>query len=64
MKGGAHGYDNQDPEMLALFVASGTGLEGDIGIVDNIEVYPLLMRLIGVAPLPSDATGELAKRLR
>lgn len=64
VKGGAHGYDNQDPEMLALFVASGTGLEGDIGIVDNIEVYPLLMRLIGVAPLPSDATGELAKRLR
>jgi len=62
--GGAHGYDNADPEMLALFVASGTGLKGDIGTVDNIEVYPLLMRLIGVAPLPSDATGLLAKRLR
>jgi predicted AlkP superfamily pyrophosphatase or phosphodiesterase len=61
--GGAHGYDNADPEMLALFVASGTGLKGDIGIVDNIEVYPLLMRLIGVAPLPGDATGVLAKRL-
>ena len=63
VKGGAHGYDNQDPEMLALFVASGTGLKGDVGIVDNIEVYPLLLRLIGVAPLPSDATGELARRL-
>lgn len=63
VKGGAHGYDNQDPDMLALFVASGTGLKGDIGIVDNIEVYPLLMTLIGVAPLPSDAAGILAKRL-
>ncbi|MBO9697449.1 MAG: alkaline phosphatase family protein [Sphingopyxis sp.] len=63
VRGGAHGYDNQDPEMLALFVASGTSLKGDIGIVDNIEVYPLLMRLIGVAPLPSDATGVLVKRL-
>ncbi|WP_260582749.1 nucleotide pyrophosphatase/phosphodiesterase family protein [Sphingopyxis sp. PET50] len=61
--GGAHGYDNQDPEMLALFVASGTGLTGDVGIVDNIEVYPLLMALIGVAPLASDATGVLVKRL-
>ena len=49
--------------MLALFVASGAGLSGDVGIVDNIEVYPLLMRLIGVAPLPSDATGLLAGRL-
>lgn len=64
VSGGAHGYDNQDPEMLALFVASGTGLKGDIGIVDNIEVYPLLMRLIGVAPLPGDATGVLAGHLR
>lgn len=63
VRGGAHGYDNQDPEMLALFVASGTGLKGDVGVVDNIEVYPLLMRLLGVAPLPGDATGELAKRL-
>lgn len=62
VRGGAHGYDNQDPEMLALFVASGTGLKGDIGIVDNIEVYPLLMSLIGVAPLPGDATGVLVKR--
>lgn len=61
--GGAHGYDNQDPEMLALFVAHGTGLSGDVGIVDNVEVYPLLMRLIGVAALPSDAVGVLARRL-
>ncbi|KGB53745.1 alkaline phosphatase family protein [Sphingopyxis sp. SE2] len=63
VKGGAHGYDNQDPQMLALFVASGTGLKGDVGTIDNIEVYPLLMLLLGVAPLPGDATGELAKRL-
>lgn len=63
VKGGAHGYDNQDPEMLALFVASGTGMKGDVGIVDNIEVYPLLMRLLGISPLPGDATGELAERL-
>ena len=63
VKGGAHGYDNQDPQMLALFIAAGTNLRGDVGIVDNIEVYPLLMKLLGVAPLPSDATGVLAKRL-
>ena len=61
--GGAHGYDNQDPDMLALFVAANTGLKGDIGIVDNIEVYPLLMRLIGVKPLPSDVRGTLLESL-
>lgn len=64
VRGGAHGYDNDDPQMLALFIASGTGLKGDVGTVDNIEVYPLLMRMLGVAPLPGDATGALVKRLR
>lgn len=61
--GGAHGYDNHDPKMLALLIAHGAGLSGDIGTVDNVEVYPLLMRLIGVPALKSDASGTLAKRL-
>ncbi|WP_439567437.1 alkaline phosphatase family protein [Sphingopyxis sp.] len=61
--GGAHGYDNSDPEMLALFIAHNGGLTGDVGTVDNIEVYPLLMRLIGVAPLASDATGVFVAKL-
>src|SRR3546814_11296170 len=60
--GGSHGYDNKDPEMLALFVASNAGLTGDVGIIDNIEVYPLFLRLIGVVPLANDATGVLLKR--
>lgn len=64
VKGGAHGYDNRDPEMLALFIAHGSGLSGDVGTVDNIEVYPLLMALLGVPPLASDATGVLADQRR
>lgn len=64
VKGGAHGYDNRDPEMLALFIAHGSGLSGDVGTVDNIEVYPLLMALLGVPPLASDAVGVLAQRRR
>ncbi|MDZ3831334.1 MAG: ectonucleotide pyrophosphatase/phosphodiesterase [Sphingopyxis sp.] len=64
VRGGAHGYDNADPAMLALFVAHGTGLSGDVGILDNVEVYPLLMALIGVSPLAGDAQGVLADRLR
>lgn len=59
--GGSHGYDNMDPDMLALFIAYGTHLRGDIGTVDNIETYPLVARMIGVTPLPSDAADLLAK---
>jgi hypothetical protein len=25
---------------------------------DNVDVYPLLARLVGVAPLPSDANAD------
>ena len=38
-------------------------LRGDVGLVDNIEVYPLLMRLIGLKPLPNDARGALLESL-
>src|SRR3546814_5314194 len=64
--GGAHGYDYQDPEMLALFVAANAGLTGDVGTVANIEVHPLLMTLIGVAPLPrsEEHTTELQSLMR
>jgi predicted AlkP superfamily pyrophosphatase or phosphodiesterase len=65
--GGAHGYDNQSPEMNAIFIASGPGIAkgAALPMFDNIHVYPLLARLVGVAPLPSDGdTAILAPALR
>lgn len=62
--GGAHGYDNDDPQMLALFAASGPHITGDApGTFDNVDVYPLLARLIGITPLPSDGDNALADAL-
>lgn len=54
--GGAHGYDNLDPNMLALFIASGPDIAPDtrLDTFDNVHVYPLLARLAGVEALPSD----------
>ena len=57
---GAHGFDPFDPLMNALFVAHGPAFRK--GVVqpafDNVDVYPLLAALIGVAPQPND--GHLA----
>lgn len=57
---GAHGFDPFDPLMNALFVAYGPAFRR--GAVqpafDNVDVYPLLAALIGVAPQPND--GRLA----
>ena len=54
--GGAHGYDPAADEMLALFVAAGPAFRAGTTLptFDNVHVYPLLARLIGIAPQPSD----------
>lgn len=65
--GGAHGYDNAAPEMAALFIANGPAFRTGINVpsFDNVDVYPLLARLIGVTPHPSDGNpATLAAALR
>ena len=49
---GNHGYDNQAPEMCALFIASGPAFRRGVRLVafDNVDIYPLLRRLIGLPP--------------
>lgn len=60
VKGGAHGYDHQAPDMRATFIASGPAFKNGVVLppFDNVDVYPLLMQLIGVKPLPSDGRLE------
>ena len=57
---GDHGYDNMSPEMAAIFIAGGPAFRRGVVLkpFDNVDVYPLLARLIGVAPQPND--GNLA----
>ncbi|TXC68839.1 alkaline phosphatase family protein [Sphingorhabdus soli] len=59
---GDHGFDPDDPDMAALFIAAGPGIAKAklAKRYDIVEVYPLVARLVGVAPLASDATGALA----
>jgi predicted AlkP superfamily pyrophosphatase or phosphodiesterase len=47
---GSHGYVGTDPEMLALFVASGRGIRPGVtlGVVDAVDVAPTAARLLGV----------------
>jgi len=55
---GSHGYDNQAPEMLALFIASGPDISpaGKLETFDNVDVYALLRDLLHLPPKP-DADG-------
>ncbi|MBN8480506.1 MAG: alkaline phosphatase family protein [Xanthomonadales bacterium] len=57
---GEHGYDIDDPQMRAIFVGRGPGLrrKAVIAPFDNVDVYPLLARLLGITPEPGD--GDLS----
>ncbi len=55
---GEHGYDNDSPKMRALFVAHGPSFKQNVTVpvFDNINVYALLTKLIGVKPLRNEGT--------
>jgi predicted AlkP superfamily pyrophosphatase or phosphodiesterase len=63
LKGGAHGYDNAAPDMAATFIAAGPAFRAGVVLpaFDNVDVYPLLMRLLNLEPLHSD--GDIAPLL-
>ena len=58
--GGAHGYDPAAAEMAALFIANGPAFRRGVRLptFDNVDVYPLLARLLSVRPEPGD--GDLS----
>lgn len=50
-KAGVHGYDNQEPSMRALFIASGPAFKRNYTAVpfENVDLYPLLSHVVGLA---------------
>ena len=62
--GGMHGYDPAAPDMAATFVAAGPAFKAGAVVpdFDNVDVYPLVMRLLGLTPLQSDGNDALARR--
>jgi len=48
-EGGAHGYINTDPDMDAIFIASGYNIRhASLGAIKNLEVAPILAALLEV----------------
>jgi len=53
---GEHGYDSNGPKMQALFVTHGPSFKQHltVPVFDNINVYLLLTKLLGIAPLHNE----------
>ena len=53
---GAHGYEPDSPTMQAVFLAHGPSFARgrQLPAFDNVDLYPLLARLLGLQPQPND----------
>lgn len=60
---GEHGFAPEDPGMRAVFTAIGPSFRAGTRLpaFDNVDVYPLLARLLGIAPAAND--GDIAPLL-
>lgn len=61
-----HGFDNQAPEMRALFIAHGPDFHRGAAHADfdNVDLYPLMMKLLDLPPEPNDGhLGDVADML-
>ena len=53
---GTHGYDPAEPDMRAIFIAHGADFRPGqvLPAFDNVDVYPLLTRLLGIPAAAND----------
>ncbi|WP_306003923.1 ectonucleotide pyrophosphatase/phosphodiesterase [Brevundimonas sp. C43] len=58
--GGAHGYDNQAPEMAAIFIAHGPGVVAGRRLIDldSVDVQPFLARMLGITAPAGDGRAQ------
>lgn len=62
-RGGSHGYDPALPSMRAMFIAHGPAFRSGtvLPAFDNVDVYPLLTRLIGIPEAANDGDFDNIK---
>jgi predicted AlkP superfamily pyrophosphatase or phosphodiesterase len=61
---GQHGFDPTLDQMGAVFVAWGPSFKtgATIDVLDNVDVYPLAMKLLGLPPQPNDGDPDFAAK--
>ncbi|MEK6324159.1 MAG: ectonucleotide pyrophosphatase/phosphodiesterase [Acidobacteriota bacterium] len=59
---GGHGYDNELPSMRAIFIAHGSAFKKGsiIEPFENIHLYNVMTRILGLTPAPNDGNDSVA----
>ena len=56
IRGGAHGYDNSNPDMHSIFYAAGPAFKKNYRFneLKNVDVYNLVCKILKLTPAPND----------
>lgn len=59
---GGHGYDNELPSMRAIFIGHGSAFKKGAVIepFENVQVYNVMTRILGLKPAPNDGNDSVA----
>lgn len=65
IRGGAHGYDNADSDMFAIFYAYGPAFKKNYLFheLNNTDIYGMICRIMGLNPAPNDGNPENYRKL-
>lgn len=60
LKGGAHGYDNMNSDMFAIFYAAGPAFKEDYEFneLNNTDIYNLICRILDITPAINDGDTQ------
>jgi len=67
LRGGAHGYDNSNSDMFAIFYAAGPSFKKNYKFkeLNNIDIYNLICRILNISPAKNDGDpGHIKGMLR
>ncbi|MCU0407957.1 MAG: ectonucleotide pyrophosphatase/phosphodiesterase [Bacteroidales bacterium] len=65
IRGGAHGYDNFNPDLFSIFYADGPAFRKNFKVkeLNNVDVYNLICMILGIKPAPNDGNPVNVKRM-
>lgn len=65
IRGGAHGYDNYNPDLWSIFYAEGPAFKKNYrtGELHNVDIYNLVCRILGLKPAPNDGDKARIRKL-
>jgi predicted AlkP superfamily pyrophosphatase or phosphodiesterase len=64
-RGGAHGYDNANSDMHAIFYAAGPAFKKGYSFdqLNNVDIYDMICRILKITPAENDGDPDHIKKL-